>query len=366
VTQVEEGTDWVGAGLEFRAPEYLEVGTAVAVAFRDARGAATNLSPHNPDGSIRWWPFSADNKIRGDLFKILRDSDTGTVITNTEDNQGFVHLGPQKDGDGPSFNPKVTTSHVMIVQDIYPYYSEITELSHPFSVTPIDFNAPWVQRLYDREPLVDDDGNWLLEDPGQAGAIFGSRPGGHNPARQFLFFRERKVDGLSLYSCDIVTYCKQDDLGKSKMDKKDPRTSEITFLPTPDNITMGKKNGIYQPIGPTFRVYGGPGYVALGGLPVFAGSAPVATATTALHASLAFDGATGAGDPFTYKVQQSTDGGTTWGSLITPTSQSLSGDTITLQFAAAAGASKFRAVATGTNGATANTAASNSATIAAS
>ena len=43
------------------------------MAFRDARGAATNLSPHNPDGSIRWWPFSADNKIRGDLFKILRD-----------------------------------------------------------------------------------------------------------------------------------------------------------------------------------------------------------------------------------------------------------------------------------------------------
>ena len=366
MTQIEEGTDWVTAGLNFRAPEYLDVGTAVAAAFRDARGPATDLSPHNEDGSIRWWPFTADQKIPGNLFKIIRDNETGTVVTNPAENQGFVHLGPQEDGDGPSWKPKVTSNHVMIVQDIYPYFSEITEISQPFSVTPIDFHAPWVQRLTDREPLQDADGNWLLEDPGQAGAIYGSRPGSHNPARQFLFYRERDVDGKPLYSCDIVTYSKLDDLGDSKVDKKKPRTQALTFLPTPDLRCMGMKNGVYQPIGPIYRVYGGAGHVALGGLPVFAGSAPVATATTALHATLAFDGATGTGDPFTYKVQQSLDAGTTWGSLITPTSQTLSGDTITVAFPAAAGASKFRAVATGTNGATANTAASNSVTIAAS
>ena len=35
---------------------------------RDARGSATEISPHNVDGSVRWSPFSQDNKWRGDLL----------------------------------------------------------------------------------------------------------------------------------------------------------------------------------------------------------------------------------------------------------------------------------------------------------
>lgn len=364
MAQVEEGTDWVGAGLNFRAPEFLRRGTAVAVAVRDARGLATDLSPHNPDGSVRWSPYTVDNKIRGDLFAIVRDNNTGTIVTNTEANEGFVHLGPQKDGDGPAWKPKVTNDHFMILQDIYPYDSDLTEQSEPFGLSPVDTGSPWVQRLRDRRPYVDADGNSLMEDPGQLGAVFGQLLTGANPARQFLFFRKRDWNGLPIYSCDVVSYCKLDDLGNSKMDKKDSEAAELTFLPTPDQRCMAVQDGVYQPV-LKYRIWGGAGWTALGGLPVFGGATPVATATTALHATLAFTTPTGTGDPWTYVVQPTTDDGSTWGTAITPTDVSVSGDTVTLSFAAAAGAQKFRAVATGTNGATANSAKSNSITVAA-
>ena len=101
-------------------------------------------------------------------------------------------------------------------------------------------------------------------------------------------------------------------------------------------------------------------------VPITIGSAPVLASSVALTATLAFDAPTGPADPYTYKVQVTTNDGSTWGSLITPSNVAVSGGTVTLTFTAAAGAQKARAVATGTNGASANSAKSNSVTVAAS
>lgn len=363
MTIPDTGTDWIGAGLDLRGPEFLRRGTGVAVLARDARGAATNVSPHNEDGSMRWSPFAADGDPRDDLLAIIKPD--GYFQPNPEPNEGFINLGPQKDGDGPSWKPKITNDHFMILQSTEPYASDITEQSEPFSVTPVDTGSPWVQRLRLNRPFTDKDGNSLIEDSGLQNAVYARLVTNANPGRQFLFFRSTEWGGLPVYSCDVIALARLDDIGNSKMDKKDSEASELTYLPVADGRCMAVQDGIYQPV-KIYRIWGGAGYTALGGLPVFGGSAPVATATTALHATLAFTEPTGPSDPWTYKVQQSTDGGSTWGSAITPSSVSVSTGTVTLAFAAVAGASKFRAVATGTNGASANTANSNSATIAAS
>ena len=363
MTIPETGVDWVGAGLSLRAPESLRRGTGVAVLARDARGSATDVSPHNEDGSMRWSPFAADGDPRDDLLSIIKPD--GYFQPNPEPNEGFINLGAFKDGDGPSWKPKITNDHFMILQSTEPYASDITEQSEPFSVTPVDTGTPWVQRLRLNRPFTDVDGNSLIEDSGLQNAVFARLVTNANPGRQFLFFRSTEWGGLPVYSCDVIALARLDDLGSSKMDKKDSEASELTYLPVADGRCMALQDGVYQPV-KMYRIWSGAGYTAFGGLPVFGGSAPTAATSVALTATLAFTEPTGPSDPWTYRVQPTTNDGSTWGSAITPTTVSVSTGTVTLTFPAAAGEQKFRAVATGTNGASANTAKSNGITVAAS
>lgn len=363
MTIPDTGTDWVGAGLALRGPEYLRRGSRVATLARNARGDATDVSPHNEDGSMRWSPYAADGNPRDDLLAIIKPD--GYFQPNPEPNEGWINLGPCKDGDGPTWKPKITSDHFMILQDDEPYDSIITEKSSPFSITPTDTGSPWVQRLMADRPFTDSAGDLLIEDSGLKNAVFAQLSNTLHPDWQFLFFRQRDWQGLPIYSCDVVALARLDDLGNSKIDKKDSEAQELTYLPVSDQRCMALQDGIYQPV-KLYRIWGGAGHTALGGLPVFGGSAPVLASSVALTATLAFDAPTGPADPYTYKVQVTTNDGSTWGSLITPSNVAVSGGTVTLTFTAAAGAQKARAVATGTNGASANSAKSNSVTVAAS
>src|SRR5258708_5427373 len=160
MTQPMTGTTWNGAGFNDRGPEFLRRGKAVAVMSRDARGAATDLSPHNSDGSVRYSPFSQDNKWRDDLLAIKKVN--GYFITNTAANQGFVNLGPCKDGDGPARKPKITNDRFMILQSNAPYDTDLTEEVEPFSLSLVDTASPWVQRLRNNRPFSDVNGNSLM------------------------------------------------------------------------------------------------------------------------------------------------------------------------------------------------------------
>jgi len=367
VTQPLTGTTWGGAGLADLSPEFLERGNPVQVLVRDARGTATNISPHNEDHSVRWSPFAQDNTWRDDL--VARKKVDGYWVTNPEPNQGFLTTGAFKDGDGPSTKPKVNSDPFRIVQTNWPYHTMITEESEAFSFTPVDTGLPWNQHLRKNLRLSDSSGNIIVPDPGQQNAGYSRLASGGNPGRQFLVVRELYITDEPIYKVDGYSLARSSDFGSSKKDKKDSEAAELTYEPELDNIMMawaynGRGELEYQPI-LMHTWYGGPGWTALGGVPVLSVVAPVATPTTALHATLAFAEPTGPGDPWEYTVQQSTDGGTTWGSAITPTSVSVSTGTVTLAFAALAGASKFRATVVGTNGATATTPNSNSATIAA-
>jgi hypothetical protein len=365
MTIPDTGTDWIGAGFDQRSPEHLRWGMAVATMARNPRGSATDLSPHNPDGSIRWSPYAADFSLRDDLIGRLKNAD-GIPIVNPDPNEGFIHLGPQKDGDGPAWKAKVSSEQFMILQDVHPYDSLITEKSKSFTLSPVDTGDEAVQRLHANRPFYDAAGNLLLGDAGVQNAVYADPAVPLNTGWQFLIFRQRDWNGLPIYSCDVVPLARQIDLGGFKMTKKDSEAQEIGYLPVPDGRCMAFQDGKYQRVPGAYRIWGGEGFAALGGYATFPGSAPVATATTALHATLAFTQPTGPSDPWEYKVQQSTDAGSTWGELITPSSVSVSAGTVTLALAAVAGASKFRAVAKGTNGVSTLSANSNSATIAAS
>jgi len=111
----------------------------------------------------------------------------------------------------------------------------------------------------------------------------------------------------------------------------------------------------------------GDGWTAIGGLPVFAGAAPVGTQTGATTATVSVAEATGAGDPFTYTVEKAPGPGfsvwtaATIGSTAADTPSagfvqfSLTGLTTATSY-------KFRIKATGTNGQQATSQQSNSVT----
>lgn len=361
MTQPLTGTTFHGAGFADRGPEFLRRGNPVAVLARDARGAATDISPHNPDGSVRWSPFAQDNTWRNDLLGINKVG--GYYVNNPVSNQGFINLGAFKDGNGPAWKPKVTNDHFMILQDNFPYDTNLTDESEQFSITPVDTASPWIQRLRNNRPFSDVNGNSLIEDPGRLNLGFGRLLNGVNPNRQFLFVRERMWNGLPIYSVQGVALAKLDDIGGSKYDKKDSEASDLTYLPLPDSRFMAFQDGEYQPV-LVFTWWGGLGWTALGGVPILSSTPPVAAATGSGGATLAFAVPTGTSDSWTYTAQASADGGTTWGSAITPTGVAVVSGTVTLTLAGVAtGSKKFRSTVTGDNGATATTPTSNAVTI---
>jgi hypothetical protein len=362
------GGTFVQAGFNDRGPEFLRRGNPVAVLCRDARGAATDISPHNPDGSVLFSPFATDNTWRTDLLAVKKSG--GYYTTNLSANEGFFNLGAFKDGDGPSWKPGVKNDHFMILQDNFPYDTMLTDESEPFSLTPVDTASPWVQRLRNNRPYSDSTGVSLMEDPGQSGAGFSRLLSGNNPGRQFLFIRERMWNGLPIYSVQGVALARMDDIGASKLDKKDSEGAPLTYLPLPDGRFSAVQDGSYQSI-LVHTWWGGAGWNALGGVPIFTAVAPVATPGVTGKASIAVDTPTGTGDPFTYTAEKAVSPYTSWSAAApdgatyaTPGVVVTASGTTTVKVASVtAGATKFRVIATGTNGGTATSLPSNAATI---
>ncbi|WP_293308888.1 hypothetical protein [Mycolicibacterium sp.] len=371
MTQPTTGTTWNGAGLADLGPEFLERGNPLQVLSRDHRGQATDISPHNSDGSVRWSPFAQNNRWRGDL--LARRKQNGYWVTVTDENQGFLSLGAFKDGTGVNNKPGVRNDQFRIIQNNFPYHTALTEESESFSFAPVDTGNPAVQHLRKNLRLSDANGNIIIPDPGQSDAGYSRIVGGGNPGRQFLVCRElnTNVSGLPIYKVDGYSLARLMDIGNSKKDKKESEAAELSYDPELDGIMMAmayNDQGLleYQPV-LMHTWYGGPGWTALGGIPQLSATAPVATAGASGLATLAFAVPTGTGDPWEYTAQASTDGGVTWGLAITPDSVTVSGGTVTLHLdGLTAGSTKLRATVTGTNGATATTPNSNTITVAGS
>lgn len=368
MTQPMTGTTWNGAGLGDIGSEFLEIGEPLQILTRMARGESTDISPHNADGSVRYSPFAQDNKLVDNLLGQIRSGQY--LVTNPEPNQGWLTIGAFKDGKGPQSKPSVKSSMFRIIQNRLPYYTSLTEESEAFSFEPVDTMRPVVQHLLKNLPTHNANGDIIVGDPGALNGGYSRTIAGRNPGRQFLVCREIQTSktGLPIYKIDGYALSRLSDKGNSKKEKDDSEASELTYEPESDNIMMALAFNEYgeleyQPV-LMHTWYGGPGWTALGGVPILSATAPVATPGSTGEATLAFGEPSGVGDPWTYTAQASTDNGVTWGSAIEPDDVSAASGTVTLSLSGiAAGSTVLRATVAGTNGATATTPKSNAVTI---
>lgn len=365
MAQASTGTTWDAAGLGNTDNRFLERGKLVAALIRDARGAATDISPHNSDGSIRWSPFAADGKWRNDLFAFVRTN--GFWLTNEiTPNDGFHLVGAFKEGDGPSQKPKIDNDKFMIVQSNHPFDVDIVSEELPFSFTAVETAKPLMRRLRNNLPLNDPaTGAVLVEDPGLFNAVWCKPLDADNVDRQVLLCREKSISGQKIRTVEGYALAKLSDMGESKKDKKDSEAADLTYDPLPDGFFMGMVDGEYRPIIKATWV-AGDGWTALGGVPILSAVATGATATTAGKATLTTPDPTGPGDPFTITAQSTIDDGANWldATLDNPGAVTSSGGTTTVKVkSVAAGSTKFRIKVVGTNGAIAYTTISAAVTI---
>lgn len=256
------GTTFDGAGFNDLDSRYLERGKLRQVLIRDARGGATNISPHNSDGSVAWSPFAQDNTWRDDLVAFKRVN--GVWIANPSTNEGFHIAGAFKEGDGPSTKPNIREDDFMILQSNFPFDSDVVEEGEPFSFTAVETAKPLIRRLRNNLPLNDKDGNALVELPGRANAGWSRPLDADNVERQVLLVSEFKRGGLPIYTVDGYSLAKLSGIGTSKKDKRDSEAAEVTYMPLPDGYFMAMVDGVYRPILRHTWV-GGAGWAALQG-----------------------------------------------------------------------------------------------------
>ncbi|OFB37974.1 hypothetical protein BA059_16900 [Mycolicibacterium sp. (ex Dasyatis americana)] len=260
MTQPATGTTWSNAGLSDLESRFLERGKLVQACVRDARGTATDISPHNADGSVRWSPFAQDDTWRDDLFAFKRTN--GLWRLNPDPNEGFHLVGAFAQGDGPTSSPSITNDDFMILQSNFPFDTDITEENEPFSFTAVETAKPLIRRLRNNLRLNADNGDVLVEEPGLPNAGWSRPLDADNPGRQVLLVREYRKAGLTVYTVDGYSLAKLSDLGESSKDKTDSEAAEMTYTPLPDGIFMALVDGEYRPVIKHTWV-GGPGWAAI-------------------------------------------------------------------------------------------------------
>lgn len=366
------GTTWRASGAGDVDSRFNTRGGLAAVLIRDNRGAATNISPWAAGSPpTRFWsPFAEDGQPRDDLFSHIRVS--GEWVTNPDPNEGFIVVGAMTEDGGPERAPEINEDNQMILQSNFPFDTDLTEEGIVINFTGVETLKPSMKRLRMNVALQDASGNSIVEDPGMENFVIGKPVDVESVERQIILMFARRKGGRYVYTAEGYSLCKLTNIGAFRRSKTDPDAGELGFTVLPDPFLVGKdpNNPDSDELIPLLYVEwsSGDGWTAIGGVPVFPGAAPLAVQTGATTATLVFDEATGAGDPFTYTAEKSVAPHTTWTAatigavdLDTPTA----GD-VQLSFTGLVTATtyKFRATAEGTNGQTALSAISNAVTTA--
>lgn len=217
----------------------------IAVAFRDARGADTDISPHNADGSVKWNPLALDGQLRTDLFaqKLVG----GTWVNNTDTNEGWYLAGAFGEGNGPSTKPSIDTDDQMIEQTNWPFESNITKQDEPFTFQALQNLQPAILRLRNNLPLVDANGDSLVELPGGVDAGWSQPLESTKIGRQFLLYGIRKRGGKYVYEVEAYDFATLTNIGERKMGKKGT-AAELTYKPEPSGYFMAMVDGKYIPV----------------------------------------------------------------------------------------------------------------------
>lgn len=366
------GTTWRGSHVADVDSRFNDRTGLAGIAIRDNRGAATNISPWAAGSppTRNWSPFALDGKIRSDLFAAIRVN--GEWTTNPDPNEGFWQIGALSEDGGPERATEINNDNQMILQSNAPFDSILTTEGRSINFTGVETLKPMMKRLRMNLALSDSSGNSIVEDPGQENFVIGKPVDSDAVDRQILAFFAKKVGGKYLYTCEGYGLCRLNNIGNFRRSKTDPDAGELGYMVLPDPFLVSKdpNNPDSDELIPVMwcEWQAGDGWTAIGGLPVWPGSAPVATQTGTTTATVSAADPTGAGDPFTITWEKAVSPFTTWtaatvGSITedTPsagfTTYNITGLTTATQY-------KFRGTAEGTNGQTATTQDSNSITTA--
>jgi hypothetical protein len=339
-------------------------GGLAAIAIRMNRGAATNISPWSAGSppTRNWSPFALDGQPRNDLWAFVRVN--GEWITNPSPNEGFLLIGALTEDGGPERAPDVTNDNQMILQSNAPFDSDLTAENIAINFTGVETLKPSMKRLRMNLALQDDSGNSLIEDPGTENFVIGKPVDNDGPEYQIILFFARKKAGRYLYTAEAYSLCKLNNIGSFRRSKTDPDAGELGYMVLPDPYFVSKdpNNPSSNELIPALYAEwtSGPGWTAIGGVPVWPGSAPVATQTGSTTATVSATDPTGAGDPFTVTAEKSVSPFSVWTAAtigsITADTPNASSTTYNITGLTTATGYKFRLIAEGTNGATATSA----------
>ena len=275
------GTTFSTGGFGDVDNRFQEVRTGlVAVLVRDDRGAETDISPHNSDGTPRWSPLAKDGSLRADLFAHIRKD--GQWITNPSPNLGFHLAGAFAEGNGPSTKPSLDSDEQMIEQTNTPFDVTLTKDDEPFSFTAVESGKPFLRRLRNNLRLTDGAGTGLVELPGGVDAGWAKPLDSDSIDRQVLLVSARKRAGRTQYTIDGYASNRLVDVGAARKGKKG-EAAELTFKPIPNGYFRAKVDGEVMPI-IKYTWVGGDGWTLL---------APIVL--TMSPATLSVTAATGAG-----------------------------------------------------------------------
>jgi hypothetical protein len=358
------GTDWRAAGLANVDSRFNTRGGLAAIAIRMNRGAATNISPWAAGSppTRNWSPFALDGQPRNDLWAFVRVN--GEWITNPDPNEGFLLIGALTEDGGPERAPDVTNDNQMILQSNAPFDSDLTAENIAINFTGVETLKPSMKRLRMNLALQDDSGNSLIEDPGTENFVIGKPVDNDGPEYQIILFFARKKAGRYLYTAEAYSLCKLNNIGSFRRSKTDPDAGELGYMVLPDPYFVSKdpNNPSSNELIPALYAEwtSGPGWTAIGGVPVWPGSAPVGTQTGPTTATVSATDPTGAGDPFTVTAEKSVSPFSVWTAAtigsITADTPNASSTTYNITGLTTATGYKFRLIAEGTNGATATSA----------
>jgi hypothetical protein len=314
-----------------------------------------------------WSPFAADGTVRSDLFAMIRSS--GEWITNPTSNEGFWLIGAVTEDGGIERAPNISQDNAMILQSNYPFDSDLTEEGLTINFTGVETLKPLMKRLRLNLPLSDSNGNAIVEDPGKKDFVMSKPTDTDSPERQIVLLFARRKGGRFFYTAEGYSLCKLTDIGSYSRSKTDPDAAQLGFtvLPDPYLVDIDPGNPNSNDLVPVLysEWHAGTGWTTIGGVPVFPGAAPVATAVAGqLRATITFSNLTGAGDPFTITAEKNPSAAGFVAATVdaveldTPTA----GTTRVTVSGLTAVSTTFRLTATGTNGQTAVSQTSNAVT----
>lgn len=325
------------------ATRYWQITGALIRDYLNVNGTVNNLGAASAglDGNGNFTAFAQDGNFRGDL-----------LYSATGSNQGFYPTGDLKE-DVMAVDPQLSVQETMTSSSIRSTRNVFTKLGDKVTITPLESN-PVVDYLRFEFPLLGDASRSInpVPDIGTFPYSLARQPTDLLCERQLILLG---VDGDGQLMAKIFPRLALSKRGKEAMQRKTPEELDIEW----DILTCPYAKT------PEITCRSGVSWQALGGAPTFGGSAPVATAISSSKATIAFTTPTGIDAPFTYTVAQQVGGSGAFTASVLQGSPSVSGSTTTLTVGSGLTTSSayvFQVTATGTNGAAATSANSNSIT----